>query len=247
MIYKPERKLHQLDPITLAVVAVHDSVYDAAAKVDIQCQKIQYALCQGISARTHLEAAGFKWEWSDKPNKKYAPGIILKDEEFISYYEKRYAKSRTSVKKKRTEPNMSLNKFARLIRLEIKRRNPEYFNVAWIRKYVHTKPHDLMRKNGCGFANGNIEWEDLLDLMPEQRHLWRYKPQIERTIGQAIAELLLLLNSEKPSSFGPRWIKDNNQPAFIRIKNYCNGDWMKLKNKLPEPWRNRITYQGIPL
>lgn len=151
------------------------------------------------------------------------------------------------MQKRRNKDNITVNTLARLVRFEIKRRNPEYFNVAWIRRYVHTKPHNLMRKNGCSMANGDVEWEDLLELLPNHRHLWRYKPQPERTIGEAVDEILKILESEKPKTFGPRWMKDRNQPAFVRIKKYCDGNWSKLKTRLPEPWKNRLTYMGVKL
>ncbi len=146
---------------------------------------------------------------------------------------------------RRNKSNISISTFARLVRLEIKRRDPEHFNVAWIRRYVHTRPHDLMRKNGCAMANGEPVWEDLLELLPEQRQLWKYKQPSWGDVDKAMKEVLSMLESEQPETFGPKWIKERCQPAFVRIKKHLSSDWSKLKSRLPHRWRNRFTYMGV--
>lgn len=71
VINKPKRKLQMLDTKTLAVVREFDSMNDAQAETGIRSNTIANVVCEGESAKNYMDAGGYKWQWSNKPNGKY--------------------------------------------------------------------------------------------------------------------------------------------------------------------------------
>ena len=70
-IKKVKRMLQKLDKATNAVLEEFESVTEAEKALSISASTISNVLCQGGSATKYLEAGGFRWQYSDKPNSKY--------------------------------------------------------------------------------------------------------------------------------------------------------------------------------
>lgn len=149
--------------------------------------------------------------------------------------------------RKKRKIDLNINTLARLIRLELKHLQPEYFNLRWIRNNVYQRVHDVMRRSGCCYHDNTCAWEELVLLLPGWEDKFRYSKKKSRTIGEATSELIATLEAEKPKTFGPKWMYRYNRPAFRRIEMYVDGDWTKLKKRLPEPWKSKFTYLGIRL
>ena len=72
IVAKPKRKLHKLDPNTMDILEEFESVKSAAETLNISASTISNVLCQGGSALNYLEAGGFRWQYSNIANAKYA-------------------------------------------------------------------------------------------------------------------------------------------------------------------------------
>ncbi len=70
-IKKVKRMLQKLDKLTNELIEEFESVTDAEKVLSISASTISNVLCQGGSATKYLEAGGFRWQYSDKPNAKY--------------------------------------------------------------------------------------------------------------------------------------------------------------------------------
>lgn len=70
-IKKVKKTLQKLDKNN-EVLEEFASVTDAEEKLNISASTISNVLCQGNSALKYLEAGGFRWQYSDKPNLKYS-------------------------------------------------------------------------------------------------------------------------------------------------------------------------------
>ncbi len=148
----------------------------------------------------------------------------------------------------------SLGTLARLIRLELKHKDPPYFNLIWIRKHVYQQVEGLLRREGCCMPDGTVILEDLLELLPDWRDRYQLKTHIKRSFKQCIIDIISLLELEDPEEFGPKWIYIrkrtlHNRMADFVINDKGKKDWSRFRDELIrlgyEKWANRFTYMGI--
>ena len=70
-IKKNKKRLLRINPENFEIIDDFASVKEAAEILNISASTISNVLCQGDSAKIYTEAGNFKWQYSDKLNKKY--------------------------------------------------------------------------------------------------------------------------------------------------------------------------------
>lgn len=125
--------------------------------------------------------------------------------------------------------------------------DPKTFSPNWIfghptmsKLYAQIREHYTIEKNG-------IDWPTVLDKLGEK---WRKRfTYVESKRGldlkQHIAEILKVLEKEKPREFGPWWLRNNSHSDYdwfwanVRLPDDSGINWSLVISLLPTEWQER--------
>lgn len=141
-----------------------------------------------------------------------------------------------------SQRNMSVERVAYEIRKLDEKYNPPKINQNWLAK-TDASLVNYMTEKVRNTETGNIDWNQVLDLLPPSiREKWSIK-RVEWTNQDAVNDLHVILEKENPSSLNPTWIAKQSDGVYrtiVRaISNKEYASWEDFIGREFPEWRER--------
>ncbi len=135
------------------------------------------------------------------------------------------------------------DRFAKL-RQMITDANPEKLSPTWFKE--NAQAMELMMRRRFRTLDGKVDWDFIIKKLGFADK-FEIIEMTSRNIGTAISALKTLLEQEKPDSFNPSWIVNQDKKLYEyfsrNVRNAGGGiDWVSVINALGEPWKEKWEY-----
>lgn len=141
-----------------------------------------------------------------------------------------------------SQRNMSVERVVYEIRKLDEKYNPPKINQNWLAK-TDASLVNYMTEKVRNPETGNVDWNQVLDLLPPSiREKWSIK-RVEWTNQDAVNDLRVILEKENPSSLNPTWIAKQSDGVYrtiVRaISNKEYASWEDFIGREFPEWRER--------